>query len=299
MTSLRFTDTNPVFTRDGKYLAFLSVRSLDPVYDAFSFDLSFPVGSRPHIIALTADTPSPFDPVVGGRPLEPPGPELAAKEAVAEAAPDDSGDGVKEGTAATQARPAPPSTRLDADGLEHRIVAAPVEAGRYSSLAASKHGLVWLREPLRGELGENLATVDAEPEQARAEHLDLRTGKLITVVEKADRIQSTADGSRLLVVDRDRLSIVPSDKAPASDADTADGDDSVVRVDLDRVRIEVDPPLEWRQMFDETWRLMRDNFWRADMGGRRLASCPRALRAAASPAGLARRPARRDLGDAR
>ena len=29
----------------------------------------------------------------------------------------------------------------------------------------------------------------------------------------------------------------------------------------------VEPPAEWTQMYDETWRLMRDNFWRADMGG--------------------------------
>jgi tricorn protease len=29
----------------------------------------------------------------------------------------------------------------------------------------------------------------------------------------------------------------------------------------------VEPPAEWRQMYDEAWRLMRDNFWRADMAG--------------------------------
>jgi tricorn protease len=263
VTSLRFTDTNPVFTLDGKHLAFLSIRSLDPVYDSFSFDLSFPAGCRPHLVALTADTPSPFDPIVGGRPLEPPEREQVALEAVAEAAPAEAGEVAAPKSDTARARPAPPKTTLEADGLEHRIVAVPVEAGRYSGLAAAKHGLVWLREPLRGELGDNRATVDAEPERARVEHFDLRTSKLATVVATADRVEITGDGSRLLVVDKDRLSVVPSDKpAPKED----DGED-VVRVDLDRLRVEVDPPVEWRQMLDETWRLMRDHFWREDMGG--------------------------------
>jgi tricorn protease len=38
-------------------------------------------------------------------------------------------------------------------------------------------------------------------------------------------------------------------------------------VDLDRIRVTVDPPAEWRQMYHEAWRLMRDNFWRADVAG--------------------------------
>ena len=29
----------------------------------------------------------------------------------------------------------------------------------------------------------------------------------------------------------------------------------------------VDPAAEWRQMYDEAGRLMRDNFWRPDLGG--------------------------------
>ncbi|HXW88618.1 MAG TPA: PDZ domain-containing protein, partial [Streptosporangiaceae bacterium] len=44
-------------------------------------------------------------------------------------------------------------------------------------------------------------------------------------------------------------------------------DGEPVSVDLDRIRLTVEPSAEWRQMYHETWRLMRDNFWRADMGG--------------------------------
>ena len=67
VTDGRFTDTDPVFTIDGKYLAFLSKRSFDPVYDAHFFDLAFPYGARPYLLPLAAATLSPFGPRPGGR----------------------------------------------------------------------------------------------------------------------------------------------------------------------------------------------------------------------------------------
>ena len=51
-TDGRFADTEPVFTLDGKYLAFLSLRDFDPVYDAHFFDLTFPYGARPYLLPL-------------------------------------------------------------------------------------------------------------------------------------------------------------------------------------------------------------------------------------------------------
>ncbi len=69
VTDGRFVDSEPVFTADGKYLAFLSARIFDPVYDAHFFDLSFPFGSRPYLVPLAADTPSPFAPLPQGRPV--------------------------------------------------------------------------------------------------------------------------------------------------------------------------------------------------------------------------------------
>jgi tricorn protease len=38
-------------------------------------------------------------------------------------------------------------------------------------------------------------------------------------------------------------------------------------IDLSRVRVPVNPGIEWRQMFREAWRLQRDHFWNAEMSG--------------------------------
>ena len=54
-------------------------------------------------------------------------------------------------------------------------------------------------------------------------------------------------------------------------------------LDLERVRLEVVPGEEWRQMFREAWRLQRDQFWTPDMAGHRLDRGPRPLLPACRP----------------
>ena len=103
VTDGRFADTDPVFTADGLYLAFLSLRSFDPVYDAQSFDLSFPLGSRPYLVTLDARTPSPFGPLPGGRPVS-----------------QDPSDGDKSDSSERTV------VSVDPDGLPRRVVRVPV-----------------------------------------------------------------------------------------------------------------------------------------------------------------------------
>ncbi|MDQ4116683.1 MAG: peptidase S41, partial [Actinomycetota bacterium] len=54
VTPARFHDSDPVFTSDGKYLAFLSRRVFDPDYDLHSFDLTFQTGWKPFLVPLAA-----------------------------------------------------------------------------------------------------------------------------------------------------------------------------------------------------------------------------------------------------
>ncbi|MDQ8701023.1 PDZ domain-containing protein [Streptomyces sp. LHD-70] len=239
-TPLRFCDYAPAFTLDGRHLAFLSERSFDPVYDVHVFDLAFVGACRPHLITLSATTPSPFGPQRHGRPFE------SAEKSGEVQGGDDA-----------------PTTRIDLDGLADRIVPFPVEAARYSTLRAAKDGLLWLRHPVRGALGANRAGLDDLGPQTALERYDLAQRRIEELHPDADHFSVSGDGKRVLLRSGDQLKVVPSDRrAPADD----DGD-SHITVDLSRIRQSVDPVAEWRQMFDETGRLMRDHFWRADMGG--------------------------------
>ncbi|MEV1064064.1 S41 family peptidase [Streptomyces sp. NPDC050263] len=238
-TPLRFRDYAPTFTLDGKHLAFLSTRAFDPVYDQHAFDLSFVAGARPHLITLAATTPSPFGPQRHGKPFEAPEKEET---------PD------SEGT---------PTTRIDLEGLADRIVPFPVEAGRYSGLAAAKDGVLWLRHPVRGVLGASRATPDDPDPDTELERYDLAQQRLEHLCADADGFEVSGDGKRLLLWTDGKLKVVPSDRRASGDEDS----DSNITVDLSRIRRIVDPAAEWRQMYDETGRIMRDNFWRPDLGG--------------------------------
>ncbi|PYC68054.1 peptidase S41 [Streptomyces tateyamensis] len=243
-TPQRFLDTSPAFTADGRHLAFLSQRSFDPVYDSHSFDLSFPTGARPYLITLAADTPSPFGPMRAGRPV----------------------DGAEEKEGAEADRPAegegeeqPGGTVVDLTGLADRIVPFPVEAGRFGVLRTAKDGVLWTRYQVVGELGDDAAGPDDERPGPVLERFDLRKLRAEQLVDSLDAFQVSADGARLAVLDGGELRIVPADRKA--------GEEDETRVDLGRLRVTVDPPAEWRQMFEENGRLMRDNFWRADLGG--------------------------------
>ncbi|MEV6973820.1 PDZ domain-containing protein [Kitasatospora sp. NPDC093806] len=244
VTPQRFIDTSPAFTADGRHLAFLSVRNFDPVYDSHVFDLSFPNGCRPYLITLAADTPSPFGPrragrAVGGEDDEPKGKKAEGEDGAADA---------------------PPVTRVDLDGIADRIVPFPVEGGRFGSLRAAKDGVLWTRVPLVGELGDEAASLEDERPRPTLERFDFRKRRAEQLVDGLDGFAVSGDGSRLAVLDEGELRIVPADHKAA-------GEDDEVDVDLTRLRVTVDPAAEWRQMFDENGRLMRDNFWRPDLDG--------------------------------
>ncbi|WP_371529241.1 S41 family peptidase [Streptomyces sp. NBC_01283] len=238
-TPLRFRDYAPAFTLDGKHLAFLSARAFDPVYDEHVFDLAFVGGSRPHLITLAATTPSPFGPQRHGRPFE---------------APDKDETPDSEGS---------PVTRIDLDGLADRIVPFPVEAARYSTLRAAKDGVLWLRHPVRGVLGASRATPSDPDPRTELERYDLVQQRIEELASDADHFAVSGDGKRVLLWADGKLKVVPSDRRASGD----ESSDSNITVDLTRVRQTVDPAAEWRQMYDEAGRLMRDNFWRPDLGG--------------------------------
>ncbi|MER5887919.1 PDZ domain-containing protein [Streptomyces sp. NPDC001941] len=210
VTAPRFDDTDPVFTRDGRYLAFLSSRTFDPVYDQHAFDLGFLPGVRPYLAVLAVGTPSPFGPSAGT------------------------------GTGAG----------IDLDGLADRVVAVPVAPALRTALTAVADGLAWLAHPLTGNLGT------APRAETTLEHYDLTTRQHAVLATGAEEYAVSGDGTRLAVRTPGGLSTRPA---------TPTG--SLTPLPLDQVRVTVDPVAERRQMLAETWRLARDGFWRADLGG--------------------------------
>ncbi|MEU2438259.1 S41 family peptidase [Streptomyces rubradiris] len=237
VTNGRFEDENPVFTRDGRYLAFLSWRGFDPVYDVHTGDLSFPLGCRPYLVPLSSATPSPFALSPEGRPAAG-GLDPLEDEETGEAG----------------------TVTVEVEGLANRVTPFPVIASKYSGLApVAGGGLVWLRWPISGALGEtfvNPADVSGRP---TLEYFNIAKAKKSELVDHLDWFAVSGDGTRLVVVDEGDLRAVPS-------TEVGDGD-TTVWIDARRILHEVDPPAEWRQAYEEAGRLIRAYFWDPGMCG--------------------------------
>jgi tricorn protease len=270
-TDGRFADTEPVFTLDGKYLAFLSRRDFDPVYDAHVFDLTFPYGARPFLLPLDTATPSPFAPELGGRPIgdttasdttdgDTTAGDTTASETTADGttAGDTTGAGTT-GAGTTGGGDGPPVS-VEPAGMADRVVALPVPEARYSRLRAVKDGLAWLREPVTGDIGLGGAQLADDPPRPALERFGLARREVRELAREVDWFEVSGDGTRLVTSDHGKLTVIPADRE-------ADGDNpgDQVEIDRSRARFLLDPPAMWRQAYAEAGRIMRHDFWVPDM----------------------------------
>lgn len=233
-----FDDWCPSFDPEGRYLAFLSARTYDPVPDGHFHDYGFPRSSTPMLLTLVAATPSAFS--VATRDPRPPG-------APPPAAPNEE---------------SPIEVSIDLEGIDGRVQAFPVPPGIYSRIELARGRAYFLSHPVVGLLGLK----EGDPPTARLELWDFGSDKVEPVAEGVGGFTISRDGKVVAIRSNGRLRVVPVGwKDEKKENDKAGRESGLI--DLDRLRIEVNPGAEWRQMFTEAWRLQRDYYWFEDMGG--------------------------------
>jgi len=231
-------DFNPVFDPEGKYLYFISRRTINPQFGQFELDFQYRATDKLYALALSDTTLSPVLP----KSDEETG-ESAEKVAAAKAAKAAGGktDEAKSAAAAW--------THIMLDGLYSRCAEIPVHAGQYSGLHASKGKLVYF-------------ALDDSPDAngtGSVHFFDFEKRKDKTVLSGvAASFAIDRDGAKVLYHADDTWGIADV----AEDKKVGDG-----KLKIDGLTALVDPRLEWRQMFDEAWRLERDFYYDPAMGG--------------------------------
>ncbi len=246
VTAPQFRDFAPAFDPQGRYLYFLSYRTFDPVYDSVQFELSFPRGARPYLVALQAGGLPPFDPAPKGLKADAPDAASAAAKADAET----------------------PPLHIDLDGIARRVAPFPVPEARFGQIAGAAGGkVIWTVLPMAGAHGRG----GHKDSPGRLEVFDFATQRVDTLMEQADSFTLAADHTTLLVREGKRLRAIAVKSKGGGERETAPASDVPSRksgwIALDRARASIAPRLEWRQMLREVWRLQRDQFWVADMSG--------------------------------
>ncbi|HEY7781233.1 MAG TPA: PDZ domain-containing protein [Ktedonobacterales bacterium] len=251
-------DTSPAFDPAGRYLYFLGTRDFDPVQDNLHFEMGFPRGMRPYLITLRQDLRSPFMPEPS--PLEP-APKSDEKSG------EDKEHG-KDGKAEENGAPKPVEIQLE--GITLRAVAFPVAEGLYGRVQGTPKGAVYTTYPIEGTRYQSWASIAPEA-KASLEFYDFDKRKQEHLADAITDFAITPDGKTLIYRSGERLRVIKAGEKP-QDEDASPGErDKAGRgtgwLDLDRVKVSIHPDAEWRQMLGETWRLQREQFWVADMGG--------------------------------
>ncbi|MDQ6802488.1 MAG: PDZ domain-containing protein [Acidobacteriota bacterium] len=240
----------PVFDPGGKYLYFIVSTDAGPLADFFSmWSLDTKATNTVYLAVLPKGVVSPL-----------------AKESDEEGKKDASADEKKPEDAAktadaaaepkTDEKPAAPKkaakTVIDMDGLTNRIQALPLSPASYGSLQVAKSGELYYIK--RSEMAGR-----GERQPGTLMHYSLSKRKEETALEKVLDVELSRDGKRMLL----RL----PDNA-WSIADVAEKIDATKhKLAVDKVEVKIDPTVEWREIFDEAWRINRDYFYDPNMHG--------------------------------
>ena len=240
-------DANPTFSPDGKYLFFTSSRHENTVPSDVEFDFALLKTTGVYAIPLAKETASPVAPKsdeADTGPADeaaPAKPEAGAKGAGAAASPDHPG--------------AIAPIRIDLDGLMARAVALPVDPANIAQLDARDDRVFYLTQPI------GLIDGALKGDKSALRFYDLKKRKDFLVAEDVDAYSLSLDGQKALIRHGKDYTVLDAK------ADAAKDSDAVHKLDLSHMRVLVDPPKEWAEMFDNAWRLERDLFFSTAMNG--------------------------------
>lgn len=129
------------------------------------------------------------------------------------------------------------------------MIELPIDAGNYGTLSAASGKVVYLKLPRTG------AGDQSSPSLA---YFDMEEREEQSVIDGIFGYQLSADDSKVLVAQPgNRFGIV--DLAPGQSVETP--------LRTSELSMTVDPQTEWQQIFDDSWRFVRDFFYDPNLHG--------------------------------
>ena len=256
-------DVSPSFDPDGKYLYFLGYRILNPVYDNLQFDLSFPRGVKPYLITLQRDLRSPFIPEPKTPDEKDKGKEKEEVDSGKEQG-DSKEPSREENNYQVEASKKPPAMVIDLEGITSRAIPFPVAEGRYYAVRGIKGKALFLLYPIQGSIYQQS---DSDEPKGHIDCYDFEKRKGEKLIDDVSDFGLSRDQKTLIYRSKHRLRVLKAGEKPPK----TDNGDRPSResgwLELNRVKVSVQPATEWKQMFAEAWRLQREQFWTEDMSG--------------------------------
>jgi len=229
VTDQWYESSTPAFSPDGKYLYFVSYRDFNPIYSNTEWNHAYNDMARVYMVRLAASTKSVFEPEES---------EVEVKKDTAEdkkEADKKGGDDKKSADAGTVV--------VDEEGIADRIESLPVAPGFYGYLQPVADGIYYFsgsRTRMRG-----------------VRYFSLKDKKENEIGDFSAFLISSNRKKALLKKGNDWFleDLSPSKMEPKN------------KLDLSGMTFITDLRAEWKQVYDESWRQMRDYFYDPNMHG--------------------------------
>ncbi len=234
LTSGYYGDNSPVFSADGKHLFYVTRRNFNPVYSDLDNTFIYPNSSMIAVGTLGKSTSS-----------------------ILEIKNDTVGTGDKEEASETEedkskkdkeTKDEVPKTIIDIDGFENRVELMDIAPGNIGELTAVEGKLLFTRYPNAGSSKDSKASLD---------YYDFDKREVKTVISNVSDFVVTEDGKKVLVRQKEKLAVLDIKADQKIDK----------TIPTEKMIMNVIPKKEWKQIFNDVWRLERDYFYDANMHG--------------------------------
>jgi tricorn protease len=250
-----------VFDKNGRYLYFTASTNVGPTtgwldLSSYGHDVSRNI----YLVVLRKDLPSPIAPESDEEK-----PDAAKSDQPDDKKKDDAsgkpegedGNSAKDKNAnkdkdsKDKAKPEEPvKVTIDFEAISQRILALPIPAKDYAGLATGKTGEIFPvendRQPDDGDGGG--------PPTLTVSKFDLKKAKLEPLISGVNSFAISFNGEKYLYSQGGAWIIHPITPNPAAKPDEG-------KLKTDGMEVRVDPRAEWKQMYEEIWRIERDFFY--------------------------------------
>ena len=230
-----FNDFNPVFSRNGKHLFFISNRRFSPTLCDFEWEMVYKKVAGIYAVTLSAD----------GEALLPP--QSDEEKVSAEKAADDKKDEKDKKESGEE------PVKIDFEGIEGRIEALPVPRANYRQLTAADGSLFYLNKD-EGDFNRFEFRAIGAMDLYSFSFDDREEMKVISGIGS---YALSADGKSVVYTKRRGIGII---KSSAKDSKGN-------KLSTSGLKMKLDPLAEWKQIFAEAWRMERDFYYEPEMHG--------------------------------
>lgn len=215
------------FSKDGKYLVFISNRDFNPTYSWTEWNHAYQDMAKVYIVPLSASA---------ANPLKPEPDEVKAGEEKQE-------QETKKSKGKGKEKAKDNNIKVDPEGIGSRILALPIKAGRYGNAQGVEGGIYYMKYSDHGS--------------GHLMYFDWKKRKETDLGELSG-YDISADGKKMLVVKKKQYAVIDLPKSKVEIKEP---------MDLSGLKVWVNRKAEWEEIFNECWRQMRDFFYDPQMHG--------------------------------